>query len=274
MADNLKASEEIKSTVEWLSLHKFLQGHNDLEATQDKFCEPVEDDYMSKQNADDVEALLWTAWKAITGTAVHTPFESDRRQRLADFVLSLKTRPDLVKGDAVCKVWDATVWKDLPVFGAQLRDVWNYGKITAPSLIKLTKTAPTNDDSHVAKEWLDLNAFVATITNKTPDYALFGIWTIRSGLEQQDASDIAIEAAAVWLLYAGQAIFELSKSNKSFDGKLAQPGPRFSDKSWTGFSKERWRAWADRLSEVQAKGQRGEQLITRARKAMGDILEQ
>lgn len=129
MADNLRASQDIKSSSEYQALHKYLHGHIDASAAQEKFCEPVENQFMTSQNTDSLEGLLWMAWRAVTGIAAETPFESERRQKLADFIISLESRQTLQKGGAVCKVWDQTVWKDLPVFGAQLRDEWNFGML-------------------------------------------------------------------------------------------------------------------------------------------------
>jgi len=44
-------------------------------------------------------------------------------------MVSLTSRPTLSKGDSTCKIDDMTVWRDLPVFGWQLREAWNLGTL-------------------------------------------------------------------------------------------------------------------------------------------------
>lgn len=123
------ANSDIKSSSEFHALHGFLAGHASSEShAQEKFCEPVEDKYMQTQDNEAIEELLWTAWQAVIETAKATPHHSEKRQKLVDFVLDIQKRPALAKDGKVCKVWDATVWADLPVFGAQVRENWNSSK--------------------------------------------------------------------------------------------------------------------------------------------------
>lgn len=143
---------------------------------------------------------------------------------------------------------------------------------------------PQDDSPEEAKQhWLNLNAFAAVLLSSShghqktgPDFSLFGLWTIRTALEEHDRpSIISIEAAAVWFVSAAPPLFKLCKDEKSFDGKKARAGSRFQDKAWTGFSIERWRAWATAFSDFHGQGlsKRGEALVTQASRNMGQLLE-
>jgi hypothetical protein len=55
-------------------------------------------------------------------------------------MLEVRNRPALERQGKVCKVWDAAVWKDLPIFGPQMREAWNEGKLCPkPLLFKKTE---------------------------------------------------------------------------------------------------------------------------------------
>lgn len=106
--------------------------------------------------------------------------------------------------------------------------------------------------------------------------SLYAIWTVRSALEeQQQPSDVTLAAAAVWFVTAAPALRDLSREEKTFDGKVAKTGPLFKGEEWKGFTKGRWRSWGQRFSDVQ--GQIGDRqtgrLVELARTAMGDVAE-
>ncbi|QIW95244.1 hypothetical protein AMS68_000762 [Peltaster fructicola] len=261
------AHNDVNSSVEYKAAHDYVSGHvTSLAKAQDKFCEPAEDKFMTTQNAEDVEGLLWKAWGGVVELAKTTADNTVHRQKLVDFVLGLQQRPKLQKGDEVCKVWDATVWSDLPVFGAQIRECWNAAA----------------SDSSVAEEqhqWLNINAFTAALVASAhsnedkPDFTLFAIWALRQAFEEEKPSKIATEAAAAWLICAAPALSELSKNEKSFDGKLARAGSSYQDKQWTGFNGDRWQIWVSKLSKVDASGfgARGGELIKKARQKVSEL---
>lgn len=121
-----RPGEAVKDSPEYNAVFKYLDGHSEDEAL-DALCEPIEDAFMKTQNPEDVEGLLWRAWKSITAIAARTPHDSGDRQKLADLVARLQSRRALESQGTVCNVWDAEVWQDLPVFGAQMRQAWNGG---------------------------------------------------------------------------------------------------------------------------------------------------
>ena len=120
--------------------------------------------------------------------------------------------------------------------------------------------ASDNSDQGQKDRWVNLNAFTATLVAQLhssavdrPDYSLFCIWTIRTALEDQDqASDVSIAAAAIWLIYASRAIWDFSQQSKSFDGKVAAPGASYTGLDWTGFSRARWDLWLQKLMVSKA----------------------
>lgn len=102
-----------------------------------------------------------------------------------------------------------------------------------------------------------------------PDYSLFGLWTIRSGLEdEENPTDASVEATALWLIFAANALKDFSDQNKSFDGKVAFPGFLFSSESWTGFNSDRWNAWTQRLNTLH-----GSVSTAQAKKLVGEALD-
>ena len=158
------------------------------------------------------------------------------------------------------------VWRDLPVLGWELREAWNFGvrsqlrDIRSQGLICIPIAATDASEQIQKDQWINLNAFTATLISSLhssaidrPDYSLFGIWTIRTALEDQEQpDDAAVEAAAVWLMYTASAMWDFSQQSKSFDGKVAAPGSLFKDQNWTGFSESRWNAWLQRLDDLKA----------------------
>ena len=141
--------------------------------------------------------------------------------------------------------------------------------------------APTDNSTQAENsEWSDLNAWTASLVahehasaGDNPDYSLFGLWTIRSGLEdQENPLDADAEAAALWFIFAGPAIKDFSNQSKSFDGRVAIAGSLFSSESWTGFNPERWNAWSQRFDALQDSIST-EQTKTLVRKAVASISE-
>lgn len=95
----------------------------------DAFCRPIEDKFMNTSRSEAVESLLLDAWSAVIAVASATAHSIESRQKLADFVIALEYRPTLMKGDQICVLHGAKVWKDLPIFGLQMREAWNLGML-------------------------------------------------------------------------------------------------------------------------------------------------
>lgn len=146
---SIEPDHTIKHSAEYKSLTTHLSNKpQPLGTALDSFCGPTEDLFMQSKATSEIEAQLWHAWKAIIAAATQTPHDSAGRQKLADFVLALRDRPVLERNGKVCKVWDATVWKELPVFGAAMREAWNAGKPHRPRGNRPHSTASANKQPH------------------------------------------------------------------------------------------------------------------------------
>jgi len=125
----IEPDHEVKHSHEYRALTTYLSNKpQPFSNAKESFCKPTEEIFMSSQSASEVESQLWRVWKAVVATATQTPHDSPAQQKLADFVLELRNRPVLERQGKVCKVWEAVVWKDLPILGPQMREAWNDGE--------------------------------------------------------------------------------------------------------------------------------------------------
>lgn len=125
-----------------------------------------------------------------------------------------------------------------------------------PWLIKCK--APNSPNSEAGDQWININAFVARLTagyrpSEPFDFSLYGVWTIRAALEDEETTDASqIQAACVWLIYAGQVLLEKSQSEFQYDGKMAKEGSSLRGKEWRGCSDERWNYWQKKIEDLVA----------------------
>ncbi|KAL5348751.1 hypothetical protein ACLOAV_006171 [Pseudogymnoascus australis] len=95
--------------------------------------------------------------------------------------------------------------------------------IQQQSFAKAPGTGSANDFS--GSQWRNINAFLARLTSLSPstpafDFSMFGLWTLRSAFEGTgEASPADMDAAKVWLEYAGDVLVKLSNEGKSFPAK-------------------------------------------------------
>lgn len=109
------------------------------------------------------------------------------------------------------------------------------------------------DYEALREEWTCSNAFVARLVTRQCQlfdlYVVYAIHTMRAALEEELHADelwINVPAAAVWMFYAGDFIFNNERQwEVSAEGKLlghrstAYGGELCQGK--TGFCKERWK---------------------------------
>lgn len=107
----------------------------------------------------------------------------------------------------------------------------------------------------------------------SPDFSLYGIWTIRTALEEAGPSDVAVEAASMWFIYAAPCIHRLCRAEKAFEGKVAKSGSLFRDREWRGFSVDRWKAWLDQMRRHSSSGSDGQagKAVEEAMRAMNAV---
>jgi hypothetical protein len=122
------ANKVVQASTQYSVLNDYATGKiSSQDEALDKFCQNVEAEAQSADE-DDLEELLAVSWKAIISAAACTSFTDAGMQKLVDFVLELGSRPDLEKNGKSCVLHDMTLWKDLPTFGWQMRDAWNFGR--------------------------------------------------------------------------------------------------------------------------------------------------
>lgn len=209
---------------------------------------------------DKLESLLRKSWNSILHLASQQSYSSEQQDSLVELLKALMTQTPSLK-DASGKdveVDGSKVWNGLPLFGQQARECWNFPDDKEVD----TKTRDT---------WINVNAFVARLTAAAVnahggerqdytalDYSLYGIWSLRSALEEdlsvlpaKTTSDASIGAAAVWMIYAGPTLKGLSGSDKTYSGKAARAGFKYKDQEWRGYNKDRWEAWTKEFSQAK-----------------------
>ncbi|KAK6539379.1 hypothetical protein TWF694_009605 [Orbilia ellipsospora] len=78
------------------------------------------------------------------------------------------------------------------------------------------------------------------------DYSLYAIHTLRELEHGKPCADIRyvdISAAAVWVIFAGEKLYEMCKVGRKYAGNVACGGQEFKDERWRGFSVDRWKVW-------------------------------
>lgn len=228
----LSASQQLKGSPQYSALSGVSSRTTATDIT-DRFCEPVEHKFASTQTSDELEEELITGWQAVIARAAETSFKDLSMPKLVEFVTALQQRPDLAKDGQKCMIQDMAVWNDLPLFGWQMRDAWNFGwsngqaaHIFANGLLSAAEDRSAQEQKD---QWINLNAFTAALvvaahseSNDHPDFSLYCIWTVRQALEEEKFCDVAVAAAAVWFIYAAPTIRDFSRKHKSFDGKVAK----------------------------------------------------
>lgn len=263
----LSGSQTVQQSKQHEAVRNFVSGATGLEAALEKFCGPAESEWKSSKDAEEVEEHLKISWQSIVAAAATTSFTEASQQKLVDFVMTLQERSDVEKDGQACQVQGMTMWKDLPTFGWQIRDAWNFDP-------------DESSDQSSKDQWINLNAFAASLvasahsqTDDTPDLTLFGLWTIRSALEEPKATDVAVAAASAWFVFAAPTIADLCGEEREYEGKVAKPGSEHSGQNWTGYSTGRWQAWQQRLENLKSTVSDGtaKQLVEQAVEAVGEV---
>ena len=104
------------------------------------FSAPVANVFRSKADSNEesentAEGELWKTWNTLLSVAADTPHsgEGGRRQdALVDLLMGVQSQEPLTWDDGTqCTVWDMKLWEDLPIFGASVREEFNFGECNA-----------------------------------------------------------------------------------------------------------------------------------------------
>lgn len=198
-------------------------------------------------DSEATENGLWETWLAFLNFAARTGHE--QQGPLVEVVDHIKQLRG-ANGEAVeFEFWgQPTTWGELPSLGPLMREQYD-----------VEYDAEGNG-------FVNLNAFAARLTAAHVfDLSLYGIWTLREALEEQEpdgafaqTSSKAIASASMWFLYAGKTMRELSRKGEAFEGRVAIPGKTVADKDWKGFNEERWALWAERFKKLYGMGVKDE----------------
>ncbi|KAJ5475728.1 hypothetical protein N7539_008015 [Penicillium diatomitis] len=164
------------------------------------------------------------------------------------------------------KVQGRILWTDMPSFGYTELETWyEFGgahKNPCDSAL-----GPEQRD-----RWVKLNAFLAQLTQAAPvgypspgeearflplDESLRAVWAISMALENESSpatlnNTAAMEAACQWFVFAADRLWANVVNNRQYPKQAgAGPGKRYSEKEWTGYSRERWAIWENALKEAQ-----------------------
>lgn len=203
--------------------------------------------YDPKSFGDDAEGGLWDLWITINDKAERTKSDDDiihgKLVELIDAIKHLESPTNDAGENSKC--WGMTLWEDLPIFGANMRESWNFFDEEED-----TERAPK------CERWVNLNAFVARLTAaRVYDFNLYAIWQLRDALEEpiEDSSfDAKIPAAVQWILYCGELIYT-SKEEYEHGPRVGDParGGELWKGEKRGFCEERWCFWKSRFAELQ-----------------------
>ena len=204
-----------------------------------EFTEPIEHAFLRCGTGQaHIEGMLWAAWQAVV-SAADTP-DDTARFRLVELLSAIKDRGILVRpGGEECVVWDMRVHVDLPVFGAQMRETWNF----PPPAVS-------------AQSWANLNAFAAQLTSTGSDFSLYAIWALRDALEEKNEVSQVLPAAVQWFRHAGSVLASMALGYPADAHGADWVGELCRDAGLTdhGFTIRRWNFWKGRLEGIAAAG--------------------
>ncbi|ROW07903.1 hypothetical protein VMCG_03448 [Cytospora schulzeri] len=199
-------------------------------------------------NPDDFTEYTWTV---VTYIAACIPPEHPAQDVLVQVLLRLQGSEE--------------PWKDLPGFGMFMRHMWN----KSPTFDAVDDSSSISDDDPPLSlsEWLNLNSFAARIFQDVqPSFRSFGIWELRSGLEEDVSTDVQdkpfpqavaearVRVASEWIIRAGDRLLkdsllgvwavETALMGRAYVGGELIPATR-------GLNLERWGFWKRRLGELR-----------------------
>lgn len=122
------ASQHTQQSSQYAVLTDYLSGNaSTSEEILENLIGPVEKEVSSSGDLGKVEERLTTTWRSIVAKAAETPFTDPSISKLVDLVVALQNRPDVQKDNKAFQVQEMTIWRDLPMFGWQMREAWNLG---------------------------------------------------------------------------------------------------------------------------------------------------
>jgi hypothetical protein len=232
-------------------------------------------DNLTATASKDPKALslhLWETWWALLEIVARTP--RTQQSKLVEFMAQLqkKTLTDPTTGEPL-KSSDLNMWAQLPTFSWALRDGWNTSEYYLASvrvLYLLTKAIDVWDPDLTADDkqrWDNRNAFLAQLTaaaevdytndwHHPMDFSVFGLWAFGAAFEKEAPADVSADtagrAACWWFIYAADRLWANVENGRTWEGKIGSGLGKYEDKPWTGYNRERWGVWEERLVAAKA----------------------
>lgn len=124
------------------------------------------------------------------------------------------------------------------------------------------------------QRWVNLNSFIAQVTQAADvqygpadkpavfhpmDKSLRALWVMQKALENEQhapaalADTPAMHAACAWFAWAADRLWENVQRGRTYaQAPSAGAGsPRFKERGWNGFERDRWDVWLQGLREAR-----------------------
>ncbi|KAK6340279.1 hypothetical protein TWF730_002043 [Orbilia blumenaviensis] len=276
--------QTIESSPQYLTLSSFTNFISNGPTT----CSELTSAINPATPTDTISTYLETLWNALLLLASQTEWSSLTHQKLVNLLQSIQSEPSTETDELPEYNGTKFSWSKLPDLSIYIRDWYNF---SPPFSTSSSSQSPLNGLNFGTDEWLNLNAFLATLTKSslaektsdvesTPtDYSLYAIWALRTlevdpgTLDQVDLADV--QTAAVWIVIARKELHILCKQERKYEGNLARAGDAFRDREWKGFNMDRWAVWEtafERLLSLESEKEDGEIRVIRLVRQAGIVM--
>ena len=121
-----------ETSEEYSILQTALSSHESPTETAISFTQRTREAFITGHSSQpQLEDHFWRSWKSIIDLTIDTPHE--HQSALIDIVRAIQSQniADDEEGSEI-EIWGekVRVWRDMPMFGAQAREVWNRGMAT------------------------------------------------------------------------------------------------------------------------------------------------
>ncbi|KAL9124556.1 MAG: hypothetical protein Q9217_006121 [Psora testacea] len=198
------------------SIEAYLRDWKSLPETIDRLAAPIEELYDAGE-VSEAEGSLWETWQIFNSIVTQIPHDDPAQMKLVELLKGLKQRP--TQGERPREIWGLSLWADLPMFGAVVREIWNDpAQLIKADDICLDPGVPgvmPDTDAIIRMRWIRNNAFIARLTTLpyALEFDLYAIWAMHTALEEQTEGSSRevlsrnVAAAGIWIFYAGEYIW-------------------------------------------------------------------
>ena len=135
------------------------------ESTAEQLTTPAEDSSSPELNESEcsLEGFLWSLWAMVVKLIQQIPHNHPWQDKMVELLSAIKEVPRRVTPEMgqLERSWGKGFWKDLPIFGAEVRETWNRGPLEKiPEGVFMYP----GDTPFPPDVWTNLNAFTARLT--------------------------------------------------------------------------------------------------------------